>query len=101
MHDVKGEIYDTLGGELKKQNYNTIVINLDNPKLGNCFNPLTLPYKLYKSGDKDKAIEELENISYYFCTSENKNPNADPFWENSALSVFIGLSLCLGFTFFC
>lgn len=95
VHDVKGEIREVLSGELKKQNYNTVVINLDNPKLGNCFNPLTLPYKLYKAGDKDRAIELLENISHYFCISETINPNADPFWENSAMSVFIGLSLYL------
>lgn len=66
VHDVKGEIYDILSGELKKQNYNTIVINLDNPTLGNNYNPLSLPYELYKNGQKDKAIELLENVGYYF-----------------------------------
>lgn len=95
VHDVKGEIYDKLSGELKKQNYNTIVINLDNPTVGNNFNPLSLPYELYKKGQKDNAIELLENVGYYFCCNETFNTNIDPFWNNSAISLFIGLALYL------
>ncbi len=95
VHDVKGEIYDTLSGELKKQNYNTIVINLDNPTLGNNYNPLSLPYELYKNGQKDKAIELLENVGYYFCCNEIFNASIDPFWNNSTTSLFIGLALYL------
>ena len=95
VHDVKGEIYDILSGELKKQNYNTIVINLDNPTLGNNYNPLSLPYELYKNGQKDKAIELLENVGYYFCCNETLNFSIDPFWNNSATSLFIGLALYL------
>ena len=95
VHDVKGEIYDILSGELIKQNYNTIVINLDNPNLGNGFNPLSLPYELYKNGQRDKAIELLENIGYYFCCSETLNDNTDSFWSISATSLFIGLTLYL------
>ena len=95
IHDVKGEVYNLLSGELKKQNYNTVVINLDNPTLGNNFNPLTLPYELYKKGETDKAIELLENIGYYFCCNETFDAKTDPFWINSTTSLFIGLSLYL------
>ena len=95
VHDVKGEIYDILSGELKKQNYNTIVINLDNPTMSNNFNPISLPYKLYKNGKRDKAIELLENIGYYFCCNDTFNASIDPFWNNSATSLFIGLALYL------
>ena len=95
VHDVKGEIYNILSGELKKQNYNTIVINLDDPTVGNNFNPLSLPYDLYKSGQKDKAFELLESIGYYFCCNETFNPSTDPFWINAAISLFVGLALFL------
>ncbi len=95
VHDVKGEIYNILSGELNKQNYNTVVINLDDPTLGNNFNPLSLPYKLYKNGKKDEAVELLENIGNYFCCNEVFNASDDPFWNNSAISLFIGLSLYL------
>lgn len=95
VHDVKGEIYNILSGELKSKNYNTVVINLDDPTIGNNFNPLSLPYELYKNGQKDKAIELLENVGYYFCCNETFNTNIDPFWNNSATSLFIGLALYL------
>lgn len=95
VHDTKGELYNTLSGELKKQNYNTIVINLDNPTLGNNYNPLSLPYELYKNGQTDKAIEILENVGYYFCCNEIINDHSDPFWTNSATSLFIGCALYL------
>ena len=95
VHDVKGEIYDILAGELKRQNYNTVVINLDDTSVGNNFNPLSLPYELYKNNQKDKAMELLENIGYYFCGSDTFNANIDPFWTNSTISLFVGLALYL------
>ena len=95
VHDVKGELYDVLSGELKKQNYNTIVINLDNSNVGNNYNPLSLPYELYKNGETDKAIELLEDVGYYFCCNEVFNASIDPYWTNSATSLFVGLALYL------
>ena len=95
VHDVKGEIFATLNEELKDANYNTIVINLANTLKSDKFNILTLPYTLYKNGDKDKAIDMLDNIAYYFLSNEKVNNTSDPFWVNSACSLFIGLALYL------
>ena len=95
LYDLKGEIYDLLSNDLEKEKYNIIKINLSNPTNGNSFNPLTLPYKLYKEGNKDKAIDIIENIGYYFLESEVINNNTDPFWTNSAISLFTGLTLYL------
>ncbi len=95
LYDLKGEVYDLLSNDLEKEKYNIIKINLSNPTNGNSFNPLTLPYKLYKEGNKDKAIDIIENIGYYFLESEVINNNTDPFWTNSAISLFTGLTLYL------
>ena len=95
LYDLKGEIYDLLSNDLEKEKYNIIKINLSNPTNGNSFNPLTLPYKLYKEGNKDRAIDIIENIGYYFLESEVINNNSDPFWTNSAISLFTGLTLYL------
>ena len=43
--------------------YNIIVLNFRNPNLGNAWNPLTLPYQLYKSGNTDKATELLDDVA--------------------------------------
>ena len=95
FHDVNGRIHDMLSEKLKSKNYKTIVINLDNTEAGNGFNPLNYPYKLYKNNKKDKSVELLENLGYYFCCEERFNSNMDPFWNNSATSLFVGLSLYL------
>ena len=95
LHDMKGEIYNVLSGELKNKGYNTVVINLADPTKSEGFNPLSLPYDLYKSGNKDKAVDILENIAYYFLEVANKTPNTDPFWTNSAISLFTGLAIYL------
>ncbi len=95
VHDVKGEIYEKLSGELAKRKYNTIVINFANTDLGNSYNPLSLPYELYKEGKKDDAIELLETVGRYICRTDSKETNVDPFWENSCVSLFAGLGVYL------
>ena len=95
VNDIKGEIYNQVKEELNNNDYNTLIINLDDSNKSDKFNVLTLPYRLYKEGNKDKAIDVLDNIAYYFLSSEKYSNNTDPFWVNSACSLFVGLSLYL------
>ena len=90
--DLKGEIYRDQAAELKARGYNIICINLRNPAQGNAWNPLTIPYRMYKQGKTDKAKELLEDISSNIIPVENKE---DPFWETAAASYFSGLALAL------
>ena len=60
--DPKGEIYETTANMLKERGYNIVVLNFRNPQNGNSWNPMSLPYKLYKEGNTDKAIELLDSI---------------------------------------
>ncbi|MDD6224387.1 MAG: type IV secretory system conjugative DNA transfer family protein [bacterium] len=92
VNDVRGELYSCLKDELERQNYTVITINFTNPTIGNNYNPLSLAQKLYKDY-KDKCVDILENIGYYFFS--RNNGNADPFWENSASNFFTGLALYL------
>lgn len=94
INDIKGEIYEKLSGELKKRNYKTIVLNFREPNKGNCLNPLSLAYDLYKEGNKEKAMDIIENVAYYLL-AEKRSINSDPFWENSAINYFTGLALYL------
>lgn len=91
--DPKGEIYRHHANRLKAKGYKLIVINLRDPRNGNAWNPLTIPYKMYKQGKKDKAKELLEDISQNILI-DPKNTN-DPFWERSASDYFSGLALSL------
>ena len=92
--DPKGEIYETTGEMLRERGYNIILLNFRNPQNGNSWNPMSLPYNLYKEDNTDKAIELLEDLALNILYEE-KNGNADPFWEKSAADYFTGLALGL------
>lgn len=93
INDVKGEILEKVGGELKKQNYNIIVLDYANLEKGNHYNILDFPYYLYANNNKDKAIQILEEIGFYLL--HDSNDTSDIFWENTAIEYFIGLVLYL------
>lgn len=92
--DPKGEIYEKTGNDLKERGYNIILLNFRNPQNGNAWNPLSLPYKLYKEGNQDKAIELLDDLALNILYDES-NKNADPFWEKTSADYFSGLALGL------
>lgn len=91
--DNKEEYYGTFAGELKEKGYNVLVLNLKDSIKSNGFNPLLLPYQYYKEGNKDKAIELINQLCLEIC-KEDRN-NADPFWENTAANYLCGLCLAL------
>ena len=92
--DPKGELYEGTANELKERGYNIVLLNFRDPQKGNCWNPFSVPYKLYKSGDKDKGIELLEDLAKNILYDE-KNKGNDPFWENTSADYFAGLALSL------
>lgn len=92
--DPKGELYENTANELRERGYNIIILNFRDPQKGNCWNPFTLPYKLYKNGDIDKATELLEDLAKNILYDESSK-GQDPFWENTSADYFTGLSLAL------
>ena len=62
VNDTKEEYYKTFMPTLKENGYKTYLINYKDALNSNGFNPLIVPYKLYKSGNKDLAIDEINNI---------------------------------------
>lgn len=92
--DPKGEIYENNATELRERGYNIILLNFRDPQRGNCWNPLTLPYSLYKSGNQDKATELLDDLARNILYDEQNKSN-DPFWENTGADYFSGVSLAL------
>lgn len=91
--DPKAEIYKEHAGLLKALGYNIIVLNFRDPQRGNCWNPLALPYKLYKSGNTDKAMELLDDVASNILYEEGGSKDA--FWEKTSADYFAGLALGL------
>ena len=92
--DPKGEIYENTSNMLREKGYDVLVLNFRDPQEGNCWNPMTLPYKMYKEGNQDKAIELLDDLAANILYEE-KSGNADPFWEKTSADYFAGLALGL------
>ncbi len=92
--DPKGEIYERNANELREKGYNVVLLNFRDPQRGNCWNPLALPYSLYKQGNPDKANELLDDLAMNILYDE-KSSNADPFWEKTSADYFTGLALAL------
>jgi type IV secretory pathway TraG/TraD family ATPase VirD4 len=94
LTDPKGELYDDNANLLIERGYKIVVLNLRNPQQGNAWNPLQLPYQLYKNGNPDKAMELLDDLAINILYEENSG-NADPFWEKTSADYFSGLALGL------
>lgn len=93
INDIKGDIYERTTKNFKDNGYNVVVLDFDNPKYGDSWNPLTLPYKLYQDGEHDKALKIIEDLGYYLFT--DIKDTSDPFWINMVTDYFSGLVLYL------
>ena len=61
--DPKGEIYEQTSNYLRSLGYNIVLLNFRDPQQGNSWNPMYLPYSLYKDKKIDKSIELLEDLA--------------------------------------
>lgn len=91
--DPKAEIYHRTAWDLKRKGYDINVINLRNPERGSSWNPLSIPYQFYASGDVDRAYEFINDIATNLMLSEIATK--DPYWDYSACNLFFGLTLLL------
>lgn len=89
--DPKGEIYDKTVENVKQRGYQVYCLNLRDMKEGNTWNPLMLPYRFYRNGEKGKAVEMVSELAK-MMVGEAGN---DPFWSDSAVDVITGLMLIL------
>ena len=92
IHDTTTELYETTNEIFKENGYNVIKLNFDETTECNNWNPLDLPYRLYKDGNKDKAQDIIEDLAFYLFNDIDE-VNIDSFWINSAINYFTGLTL--------
>lgn len=93
ISDPKAEIYHRTAGFLKQEGYTVRVLNLREPAHGNFWNPLAIPYRFYLQGDIDRAYEFINDTAMNL-TGMGMSKN-DPFWDNSAGTLFAGLTMLL------
>lgn len=93
IYDNRDEYYLMFSEKLKENNYNIITLNLLDTTKTNDYNPLLLPYSLYKENTIDKAMGMINDLALEIFKSDNSN--IDPFWENMSANYFTGLVLIL------
>lgn len=94
VNDPKGELYEKCAHNFKERGYNVLALDFNDASLGNSWNPLLAAYEFYNKGNKDRAIKSLEDIGYYLFF-DSKEKDSDPFWINSTINYFVGLTLYL------
>ena len=92
--DPKGEIYEQTANMLRKRGYQILLLNFRDPQKGNAWNPMSLPYNLYRNGNQDKAIELLDDLALNILYDASSSQQ-DPFWEKTSADYFAGIALGL------
>jgi len=90
--DPKAELYERTLPLLKKKGYRVFVLNLRDPTHSNAWNPLIVPYRLYHSGQRDKAAELVNDMAGCIV---KEGYEKEPYWSNSASDMLAGLILIL------
>lgn len=88
IHDPKGEISQMFYWKLVDLGYDVRVLNLRDPEKGDCWNLLSVPYRLWKSGDQDAARAMLMDITIHLSPATKSN---DPFWEKACQQFLYGM----------
>lgn len=89
--DPKGEIYDYTIDRVKNRGYKTTVIDLRKMGGDKGWNPLMLPFLIYKEYP-EKSCEMVDQISQMLI---NSGKVEDQFWTTSAVDVMTGFILML------
>ena len=88
--DPKGEIYSKTYSDLEKFAYNKKVVDFRNIFQSDAFNPLATPYHYFSSEapeDQEIAMNMINDLAAAFYPIPD---SGDPFWQQSARSLFIG-----------
>ena len=83
--DPKGELYQRSSGMAKAYGYDTIVLNFRDLGKGDQWNPLSLPYERYRSGDVEGATILLNDFVQTLATPQFERTK-DVFWPEMASS---------------
>ena len=89
VNDPKGELFEATGDLAHENGYCVRVLNLRSPECSNLWNPLSLIYSFYESGEIAKANQAIDE----FATSlMNVTANKDDrYWDTQASRYFAAI----------
>lgn len=87
-HDPKGEILRYMRTTLDQEGYKVLVLDYRDPMRGERYNPLEHAAKIYKSGNKARAMEMFSSFSSTIF--ERFRSEKDPYWHQTAQALNTG-----------
>ena len=94
IHDPKGELYWYLSGLLRSLGIEVKVVNFRDPECGDCWNMLSVPYRLWKSGKVSAAKAILTDVAALLSPIDPKTSN-DLFWPSAGQYTLLGFMYAL------
>lgn len=91
--DPKAEIFNRTASFLEQQGYTILTLNLRDPEASLGWNPLAIPYDFFCKGNVNRAYEFVNDIAENLIKDDISTK--EPFWDNSAGSLFFGLTILL------
>lgn len=92
--DVKGELKKKTSGLAKKLGYNIISLNMRDFLGGNRWNFFTEPYRLYHSGNKQKACDMVADLMDSLGAEATRTA-VDKFWPGMAKAEGTGVGIAM------
>ena len=81
--DLKGELYERTAMFVSNQGHKMITLDFREFQ-GDGFNALSLPYRLYKKGERDKALSMASELINALAAPQSEHSGTDPFWPETA-----------------
>lgn len=91
--DPKAELFEKTSGYLKDVGYKVYCINFRDDSRQNSWNPLEIPRQFFSMGKFDVAVGLLSDFAHNSIPRDIED--RDPFWNDSARNVFMGMLLIL------
>ncbi len=91
--DPKGELYAKTAGYAEAEGYNIVVLNFRDLGYGDMWNPISIPYKFYNSGEKELAVSMIND--FISAISGQVKKEDDPYWASMAGALLLANALIL------
>ncbi len=92
--DVKGDLKKKTAGFAKSLGYNIISLNMRDFSGGNRWNFFTEPYRLYHSGEKQKACDMITDFADSLGAEATRTA-VDKFWPGMAKAEMTGVGITM------
>ena len=92
--DPKGELCARTSGIARENGYRIVVLNFRDIGRGDMWNPLALPFSMYRAGRYEEAVSLLNDFVSVIAEPQFQNAN-DRFWPEMASSLALANLLLL------